>query len=55
MKQSFEKGFVTPHPVFVIATYDENDKVYSVSYNTFQLLQYPIPKFGNRGFSIFDR
>lgn len=26
MKQSFEKGFVTPHPVFIIATYDENGK-----------------------------
>ena len=24
MKQSFNKGFVTPHPVFIIATYDEN-------------------------------
>lgn len=23
MKQSFEKGFVAPHPVFIIATYDE--------------------------------
>ena len=22
MKQSFDKGFVTPHPVFIIATYD---------------------------------
>ena len=26
MKQSFDKGFVTPHPVFIIATYDENGK-----------------------------
>lgn len=24
MKQSFDKGFITPHPVFIIATYDEN-------------------------------
>ncbi len=24
MKKSFDKGFVTPHPVFIIATYDEN-------------------------------
>ncbi len=24
MKQSFDKGFVAPHPVFIIATYDEN-------------------------------
>ena len=22
MKQSFDKGFVTPHPVFIIGTYD---------------------------------
>ena len=27
MKQSFDKGFVTPQPVFIIATYDENGKV----------------------------
>ena len=26
MKQSFDKGFITPHPVFIIATYDENGK-----------------------------
>ena len=26
MKQSFDKGFVTPQPVFIIATYDENGK-----------------------------
>ena len=26
MKQSFDKGFVTPHPVFIIGTYDENGK-----------------------------
>lgn len=26
MKKSFDKGFVTPHPVFIIATYDENGK-----------------------------
>ena len=26
MKQSFDKGFVTPHPVFIIATYDESGK-----------------------------
>ena len=26
MKQSFDKGFVTPHPVFIVATYDENGK-----------------------------
>ena len=24
MKKSMEKGFITPHPVFIIATYDEN-------------------------------
>lgn len=24
MKQSIEKGFITPQPVFIIATYDEN-------------------------------
>lgn len=24
MKKSFNKGFITPHPVFIIATYDEN-------------------------------
>lgn len=24
MKQSFEKGFITPHPVLIIGTYDEN-------------------------------
>ena len=24
MKKSFDKGFITPHPVFIIATYDEN-------------------------------
>ncbi len=24
MKKSFDKGFVAPHPVFIIATYDEN-------------------------------
>ena len=24
MKQSFDKGFLTPHPVFIIAAYDEN-------------------------------
>ena len=22
MKKSFDKGFVTPHPVFIIGTYD---------------------------------
>ena len=22
MKQSFDKGFITPHPVFIIGTYD---------------------------------
>ncbi|MBR6401347.1 MAG: flavin reductase family protein [Firmicutes bacterium] len=26
MKKSFNKGFLTPHPVFIIATYDENGK-----------------------------
>lgn len=24
MKKSFDKGFITPHPVLIIATYDEN-------------------------------
>ena len=24
MKQSFDKGFITPHPVLIIGTYDEN-------------------------------
>lgn len=24
MKQSFDKGFITPHPVFIIATYDDD-------------------------------
>ncbi|MBQ8927208.1 MAG: flavin reductase [Oscillospiraceae bacterium] len=24
MKQSFEKGFITPHPVLILGTYDEN-------------------------------
>ena len=24
MKQSFDKGFLTPHPVFIVASYDEN-------------------------------
>ncbi len=24
MKKSFDKGFITPHPVFIIATYDED-------------------------------
>lgn len=26
MKQSFDKGFVTPLPVFIIATYDKDGK-----------------------------
>jgi len=26
MKKSFDKGFITPHPVFIIATYDENGR-----------------------------
>lgn len=26
MKKSFDKGFITPHPVLIIGTYDENGK-----------------------------
>ena len=43
MKKSMEKGFITPHPVFVIATYDESvltdgavdlDKLHPIMFDT---------------------